>query len=414
MFVDSCCSWCRACCCGFWATFFDERVFSPICVLAVHAALVADVLAYRPDLWEEYDWWSRGVRFLVGITVAVYLRTCLTEPGWVRPPEIKASAAVATCGYLAAPLACCCGAAVAAAQVRLAQQTAKERARLPPAGSEDAAAKSVVGIETSSARVGGDVVEMAEIVGKTICDEEEGLVQQPSSQHASPHDLASEKVAGIRERRCGPGGEPGLEEVTTQLTAPSGPELRWCRHCCLYQPLRTKHCRDCGFCVRTHDHHCPWVGSCIGENNRTLFYWFLVLQAAELAIFFVEGVQGISLLEPSVVLLAGLLTIAMFFIMVACLLGFHTFLMLSNLTTWEHVSWTRITYLKTFHLDGGSPFGRSMSGNVLTYCCVPRWCPSMLRRCAAQRYDDNGGIVWELHPDPRPPNCLMRVCADSC
>ena len=41
-------------------------------------------------------------------------------------------------------------------------------------------------------------------------------------------------------------------------------ELRFCKRCRLQQPLRTKHCYDCGRCVRTHDHHCPWVGSCVG------------------------------------------------------------------------------------------------------------------------------------------------------
>lgn len=30
---------------------------------------------------------------------------------------------------------------------------------------------------------------------------------------------------------------------------------------------------------------------------------------------------------------------------VACLLSFHSFLILANLTTWEHISWRHITYL---------------------------------------------------------------------
>ncbi len=44
--------------------------------------------------------------------------------------------------------------------------------------------------------------------------------------------------------------------------------LRWCNYCEIYQPIRSKHCRDCGRCVRTHDHHCPWIGTCVGERNR--------------------------------------------------------------------------------------------------------------------------------------------------
>lgn len=53
-----------------------------------------------------------------------------------------------------------------------------------------------------------------------------------------------------------------------------------------------------------------------GENNRVLFFWYLILQSVELAVFFKEGTLGISLLRPSVVLMIGLLFIAMFFLMV--------------------------------------------------------------------------------------------------
>lgn len=53
-----------------------------------------------------------------------------------------------------------------------------------------------------------------------------------------------------------------------------------------------------------------------GENNRVLFFWYLIFQSAELAVFFKEGILGISLLKPSVVLMVGLLFIAIFFLMV--------------------------------------------------------------------------------------------------
>jgi len=46
---------------------------------------------------------------------------------------------------------------------------------------------------------------------------------------------------------------------------------RLCKRCMIKQPLRTKHCRDCDWCIRTHDHHCPWLGNCVGENNRAYY-----------------------------------------------------------------------------------------------------------------------------------------------
>ena len=53
--------------------------------------------------------------------------------------------------------------------------------------------------------------------------------------------------------------------------------------------------------------------SVTGENNRVLFFWYLILQSIELGVFFKEGILGISLLKPSVVLMVGLLFIAIFF-----------------------------------------------------------------------------------------------------
>lgn len=55
--------------------------------------------------------------------------------------------------------------------------------------------------------------------------------------------------------------------------------------------------------------------SLTGENNRVLFFWYLILQSIELGVFFKEGILGISLLKPSVVLMVGLLFIAIFFLM---------------------------------------------------------------------------------------------------
>lgn len=54
-------------------------------------------------------------------------------------------------------------------------------------------------------------------------------------------------------------------------------ELRYCTACNIEQPLRSKHCRNCGRCVSTYDHHCPWLGNCIGERNRKYFYFYLWL-----------------------------------------------------------------------------------------------------------------------------------------
>ena len=48
-----------------------------------------------------------------------------------------------------------------------------------------------------------------------------------------------------------------------------------CRTCRIVKPPRTKHCAVCDNCVGTHDHHCPWTGKCVGENNFALFVGFV-------------------------------------------------------------------------------------------------------------------------------------------
>lgn len=40
--------------------------------------------------------------------------------------------------------------------------------------------------------------------------------------------------------------------------------------------MRQKHCKICQRCVRTFDHHCTALGSCIGEFNRPYFLLLLV------------------------------------------------------------------------------------------------------------------------------------------
>jgi len=47
---------------------------------------------------------------------------------------------------------------------------------------------------------------------------------------------------------------------------------RFCPYCQQAQPVRSKHCYDCGKCVVQFDHHCSWVGTCIGWRNHTHFW----------------------------------------------------------------------------------------------------------------------------------------------
>ena len=52
----------------------------------------------------------------------------------------------------------------------------------------------------------------------------------------------------------------------------------YCEICRIKQPIQKTihHCDDCNYCVEGLDHHCPWMGQCIGKKNIKFFFYVCI------------------------------------------------------------------------------------------------------------------------------------------
>jgi len=59
--------------------------------------------------------------------------------------------------------------------------------------------------------------------------------------------------------------------------AEKGEEVEnFCPYCLIRQNYKITHCLICENCVDEFDHHCFWVGNCIGKKNYELFFAFII------------------------------------------------------------------------------------------------------------------------------------------
>ncbi|KPP64855.1 putative ZDHHC-type palmitoyltransferase 6 [Scleropages formosus] len=66
---------------------------------------------------------------------------------------------------------------------------------------------------------------------------------------------------------------------------------RFCIECEMFQPDGCKHCRLCSACVLEYDHHCLFIGRCVGRDNRRLFLLFLLAMVIAHTLFLLAAVQ---------------------------------------------------------------------------------------------------------------------------
>ena len=177
------------------------------------------------------------------------------------------------------------------------------------------------------------------------------------------------------------------------------PSKRFCKKCQILQPYRTKHCNSCQACISKYDHHCFWIGGCVGELNlrkffimlffqSLLFIWVLYLSLTGLA-YNSDNYEKIHNLPEnlytkdygSFVLLTIISIAALIFVFF--LFFQYILFVFTNVTMWEATVPSKITYLASYK-DGYMPFNEGVWINLKGIFC-------------------HGGVLrnWEL----KEPDC---------
>jgi len=140
--------------------------------------------------------------------------------------------------------------------------------------------------------------------------------------------------------------------------------VKICPTCNIIKPFRSSHCRDCDNCIMRFDHHCPWLGTCIGKRNYNYFYYYILcINLHNFCLLFLSSYLIYDYLylsqEKLIKCLPSIITILYIFIIMIFTFGLlfhHTKYIINNLTTKEDIK-------HLFFSKIGNPYSRGCNGN---------------------------------------------------
>ncbi|CAG9859976.1 unnamed protein product [Phyllotreta striolata] len=218
-----------------------------------------------------------------------------------------------------------------------------------------------------------------------------GIIPRASSEEAAYVEKQIEVTNSANSPTYRP--PPRTKEV---LVKGQTIKLKYCFTCKIFRPPRASHCSLCDNCVDRFDHHCPWVGNCVGRRNYRFFYMFIISLAFLAVFIFACAVAHLILMtkddrefldavkeSPPSVIVAVICFFSVWSIL--GLAGFHTYLTTSNQTTNEDI---KGSFTSKRGQDNFNPYSE---GNICLNCfhilCGPVT-PSLI---------DRRGIVTESY-----------------